>query len=121
MKENEDTWYDPDFYMDSEKSEGVTCWKTNLMLRDEVARVKERGKDFKRRTSFEDNLINQHVEQMLKAVRSTDLKMRQIELPKSDWKFLKLRTTKQIEDINSNSYLTEDQKWEFTGCILENQ
>lgn len=53
MEETEESWEEDDgFYMGGEQNEGVTCWKTNLMLRDEVSRVRERGKDFKRRTSF---------------------------------------------------------------------
>lgn len=91
------------------------------MLREEEERVDERNKIFRRRTSFEDNLINEHIKLMLRTVRETDLQLIPIDLPNNDAIFAPLKEAKQIEDIDSNIYLTEEEKWELTGLVLTNQ
>lgn len=44
--------------------EAETCWRTNLMLGEEEERVQERDRSFHRRTSFEENLVNDHLRHM---------------------------------------------------------
>ena len=91
------------------------------MLPHEQARVEERGLIFKKRTSFEDTLILDHLKEMIKGVQSTDLKLNANLLPKNDHSFEPIRTTKYIENVSTNTYLTEDEKWQITNCILTNQ
>lgn len=44
--------------------EDETCWKTNLMLDEEEERVQQRDLNFRRRTSFEENLVNDYLQLM---------------------------------------------------------
>ena len=42
-------------------------------------------------------------------------------LPKNDYSFEQVRTSKYIEEVSSNTYLTEYEKWQVTNCLLNNQ
>ena len=58
---------------------------------------------------------------MLKGVQSTDLKVNAHLLPKNDHAFEHVRSSKFIEEVNTNTYHTEDEKWQITNAILTNQ
>ena len=51
----------------------ATCWKPNLMLPSEQVKKEDHLQLFRKRTSFEDNLINQHIGNMLKILKNTQL------------------------------------------------
>ena len=77
------------------------------MLPAEQERAKQRSQLFRKRTSFEDNIINEHIRQMLKAVQLTDLQLKNVALPTDDHTFEVIRTTRAIPAISHNNYLTE--------------
>lgn len=77
------------------------------MLKEEQERVRERSEIFRRRTSFEDNLINEHIASMVKAIVNTDLKIKSIPLPTNDYSFHLIKASQEIPEISSNFYLTE--------------
>jgi hypothetical protein len=90
------------------------------MLPSEVARVQERSRLFRKRTSFEDSLLNEHIQAMLKALQSTEV-VTNGPLPANDKPFEAIRESKQLDLLSSNYYLTEEEKWEITECTLGNQ
>lgn len=67
--------------------EEETCWRTNLLIESEVARVDERNQAFKKRTSFEENLVNDHLATMQRVLEQTGLKVSSAILPSNDRQF----------------------------------
>lgn len=67
--------------------EEETCWRTNLLIESEVSRVDERNQLFKKRTSFEENLVNDHLTTMKTVLEQTGLKVSLAILPSNDKQF----------------------------------
>ena len=97
-----------------------TSWKTNMMLPEEQARVEEREQEFTRRTSFEENLVNQHIQKMNDLILETGLQTKGA-LPNSDRAFEGVRESRHIVEIEENCYWTGEERWGVTGDVLENQ
>lgn len=103
------------------KLEEETCWRTNLMLGDEEQRVQQRDLLFRRRTSFEENVLNNHLQNMKRVLQDTGLELAQTILPSSDKPFSSVREEKRIDLIDSNNFLSEFEKWEISELVLTNQ
>lgn len=78
------------------------------MLGDEEERVQQRDLLFRRRTSFEENLLNDHLQLMKRILQDTGLEIASTSLPLNDKLFAAVRESKSVELIDSNSYLSEE-------------
>ena len=64
-----------------------------------------RPNSFARRTSFEENILNQHLNQMKKVLLDTGLQIKPLPIPPNDASFTAERENGMIAVIEKNSYL----------------
>jgi hypothetical protein len=91
------------------------------MLGEEEERVQERDRSFHRRTSFEENLVNDHLRLMKRVLEETGLQLSGTSLPATDKPFAAIREAGTLEAVDGNSYLLEEEKWQLRELVLANQ
>jgi hypothetical protein len=67
----------------------------------------QRNNSFHRRTSFEENLLNDHLNSMKNALLDTGLQIKPVPLPSNDSPFAAVREKGNIGAIEENCYLLQ--------------
>jgi hypothetical protein len=58
---------------------------------------------------------------MKQALLLTGVHVKELAFPLNDKMFYEQKASKKIDYIESNTYLTEEEKWQFTELFLGNQ
>jgi len=103
-------------------------WKTNLFISDEIERVEKRDQGYRKNTSFENKIVNDHIKVMIETVSEVegnsniwDCKnvCNNISREESIMKGGIVKDKVQ-ELIDSNTYLAEDEKSDFAKMFCDN-